>query len=198
MMIMKMTFWNISVLLLLFTTPLFSQSGEFQTHPNGLIYSVKTMEQLGKIVDSLNLQFKNCELDKAYTSIVQGRGTYFEIDSKLKRKAIFKDLANNLSFNELVEKYNDFLVEETHDLLLVANNRRNKKEKPVLQISSVPINFGYYNSHQFPNFTLSELTKKELKYVYAKTKQGVLEVLYDSISWILNGVIACRNIGDLP
>lgn len=52
---------------------------EFAINPNGLIYSDRTMGQLRRIVDSLNLRYKVCELRRTFTSYSQGRATYLSL-----------------------------------------------------------------------------------------------------------------------
>lgn len=59
----------------------FSQRNEFEVFPNGYIYSEKTMSQLNHIVDSLNLKFKYCDLDRTYYSVSQAIGAVVVLKS---------------------------------------------------------------------------------------------------------------------
>ncbi len=49
----------------------YTKFSEFQTFPNGLIYSETTMNKLSHIVDSLNLKFKKCNLRVDFDSEYQ-------------------------------------------------------------------------------------------------------------------------------
>ena len=79
-------------------------NGEFNVYQNGLIYSPYTVNRLTHIVDSLNLRFKRCELNKAFMSLRQGMGYHVKIDGS-QAKAAVKDMAAGLSPDELVKKY---------------------------------------------------------------------------------------------
>ncbi len=81
----------------------FGQSAEFENVDNGLMYDSTTMSQLSFIVDSLNLKFKSCELDKVYSSIPQGIAHHVRVDSK-DIKSAKKDLENNISFSDFLVK----------------------------------------------------------------------------------------------
>ena len=88
---------------LLFSIEVFSQNEEFDVHPNGLIYSEHTMLQLGKIVDSLNLKYKKCEINKTYYSSKQTIGHAFSLDTG-DIKAALVDIKQNMPFDEFLEK----------------------------------------------------------------------------------------------
>jgi hypothetical protein len=60
----------------------FAQEGEYPTYKNGLMYSEATMDQLGRIVDSLNLRFRSCELNRQYVSKRQAIGTHLAFEGK--------------------------------------------------------------------------------------------------------------------
>lgn len=66
----------------------YGQYNEFKVHDNGLIYNETTMHQLGVIVDSLNLQFKTCDLSHPYYSYPQGMATLVPVSNKVVRKQI--------------------------------------------------------------------------------------------------------------
>ena len=65
-----------TLILLLLGTASFSQDTEFGKSNNGLIYSDTTVKQLKFIVDSLNLKFKVCELNKTYLSNFQAKAHF--------------------------------------------------------------------------------------------------------------------------
>ena len=59
----------------------FSQTpNEFGLYSNGLIYSDTTIGQLKYIVDSLNLQFKTCDLSKNYKPLPTYYGQFIKLE----------------------------------------------------------------------------------------------------------------------
>jgi hypothetical protein len=107
----RSTFFLIS---LLFTINLFSQ--EFPIYTNGLIYSENTMQKLQYIVDSLNLKFKRCELNRKYFSIKQGKGFGLSVEGKIARKAL-NDVKNGISVQDFLQRYRG--TESSESSLLV-------------------------------------------------------------------------------
>jgi hypothetical protein len=118
-----------------------AQSGEFTIHENGLIYSDTTMHQLAFIVDSLNLKFKMCELDKTYLSKQQGRAHYISL-AEGDLKGAKKDLKNGLSFGEFVKKYPK--AEVRKDVLVVRYDYINYHDEKVVEYSSVVADYTIY------------------------------------------------------
>ncbi len=84
--------------------PCFGQNYEFTTYENGLIYSPRTMGQLQKIVDSLNLKFKSCDLNKIYYAKAQARAHYVHLNKGNVRQAE-ADLKRGISLEEFRKKY---------------------------------------------------------------------------------------------
>ncbi|HEU5292198.1 MAG TPA: hypothetical protein VFU05_16220 [Cyclobacteriaceae bacterium] len=92
----------LSILFIAFTaTTSFAQYNEFKINSNGLIYTEATMNQLGTIVDSLNLKFRSCDLSHPYYSVPQGFAHYVDIKGKEVRKL----MEAGLSFEEFEKKY---------------------------------------------------------------------------------------------
>ncbi|MDF2188164.1 hypothetical protein [Paraflavitalea sp. CAU 1676] len=79
-------------------------STEFGSTENGLIYGDNTIRQLKHIVDSLNLKFKVCELNRRYTALPQATGHYVTLEGPLATKAR-QDLDAQLPFAEFQAKY---------------------------------------------------------------------------------------------
>jgi hypothetical protein len=79
-------------------------NSEFKTYNNGLIYSDVTMNQLTHIVDSLNLKFKRCDLNRVYYAISQGIGNHVSMEKGNVKEAL-ADISNNISFADFVKKY---------------------------------------------------------------------------------------------
>lgn len=104
------------IALILLTLTSFAQNTEFAEFPNGLIYSDATIRKLKFIVDSLNLKFKVCDLEKAYLSNAQARAHYVRVNGKNARAAM-TDMENGMPFDELVRKYARVYKEK--DLLVI-------------------------------------------------------------------------------
>ncbi|MEN9336315.1 MAG: hypothetical protein RLZZ500_1302 [Bacteroidota bacterium] len=82
-----------------------SQSyGEFKIHDNGLIYSKTAVGKLKKIVDSLNLKFKVCDLSKNFQSLPQAQGYYVELVGPRCKEAL-ADLKSGMSADVFIQKY---------------------------------------------------------------------------------------------
>ncbi|MBL0742070.1 hypothetical protein [Chryseolinea lacunae] len=81
----------------------YGQNGEFTTYKNGLIYDEGTMNRLGVIVDSLNLQFKSCSVSKPHNALPQGNATFVSLEGHAAeaRKAI----AKGMSLREFRKKF---------------------------------------------------------------------------------------------
>jgi hypothetical protein len=111
-----------------------AQSGEFELHENGLIYSESTMNQLSAIVDSLNLMYKTCESNKAFYSIKQGRGHIITLNGGKSTQAKW-DIANKISFEDFIVKYPE--VEVKKDLLLIRDEREGYNGKRSLRYKEI-------------------------------------------------------------
>lgn len=93
----------------------FGQS-EFKTHSNGLIYGKQTMAKLKFVVDSLNLKYKYCDLNKTFYAKEQTIGHYVSLE-KGNIKQAKKDMKNNISFKAFIKKYPETKV--TRQALIV-------------------------------------------------------------------------------
>lgn len=82
----------------------FSQSGEFNVHQNGLIYSENSVKKLRHIVDSLNLKFKLCEYTKVFKSNKQVKAHFIHLE-KNKIIEAKNDIDKGISFDEFLKKY---------------------------------------------------------------------------------------------
>lgn len=97
--------------------------GEFATNSNGLMYSDNDMKSLRFIVDSLNLRFKTCDLNKTYYATCQATTHYISFSSKTNDlTAIINDLKKNISFDELSKKYASFAVDSEKSKLIIKLN----------------------------------------------------------------------------
>jgi hypothetical protein len=91
-------------LTLLFVGALTAQSGEFTVYPNGYIYSEASMAQLHHIVDSLNIRFRACEMDRTYRSWPHARSRHLSLSGK-SVKAVVRDIEAGLSLEELQRRH---------------------------------------------------------------------------------------------
>lgn len=107
---------------------------EFTTYKNGLIYSETTMGKLGHIVDSLNLKYKNCDLNKTFYSKSQTIGQIVSLDSVNIPEAK-KDMDNNLSFEAFVDKYPKAIIRK--DILVVKYKYKNYENKELVNFAEV-------------------------------------------------------------
>ncbi|WP_430409833.1 hypothetical protein [Kordia sp.] len=117
----------------------FGQSGEFTTHENGLIYNKLTMNKLSHIVDSLNLQYKYCDLTKVYLAKSQTIGHYIDL-SKGDLKSAIKDIENKIDFEAFIKKYPEATVEK--EVLFVRYEYENYKDETVIEFSEVDMAHG--------------------------------------------------------
>jgi hypothetical protein len=126
-------------LTILLSTQLYGQA-EFKTYKNGLIYSEKTMDKLGHIVDSLNLKYKVCDFNKVFTSKQQTIGHIITLDTNDVKQAK-KDMENNISFENFIAKYPNAAIDR--NVLVVKYKYKNYKEKEIVEFSEVDLNSNY-------------------------------------------------------
>lgn len=105
-------------------TALYAQ--EFTMHNNGLIYSEKTMSQLNRIVDSLNLKFKVCSPTDHFTTFPQAKGYCIYMDSLA--DAARADIDGGISYTAFAQKY-PFAISKDQSLIVgfVENDSEEKK-----------------------------------------------------------------------
>ncbi len=101
-------------------------NSEFKTYNNGLIYSDVTMNQLTYIVDSLNLKFKRCELNRVYYAVSQGIGNHVSMENGNIKEAL-ADINNNINFEEFVKKYKE--AEVDYKMLILKSRYKDYYDK---------------------------------------------------------------------
>jgi hypothetical protein len=100
------------------------RTGEFELHSNGLIYSPQDMAILGKLVDSLNLRFKSCDLDRNYTSYAQAPGWYVRFKSKDQDLEMIKEeIEKEKDFEYITSKYAQYIDSKKLDKLIIWINK---------------------------------------------------------------------------
>jgi hypothetical protein len=103
--------------------------GEFANTLNGLMYSDNDMKSLRFIVDSLNLRFKTCDLDKIYYAKPQTRVYYVSFRSaKYNLKDIVDKIENKVSFTQLITDYSSYINRIDSSELFIQMGSRNSRE----------------------------------------------------------------------
>jgi hypothetical protein len=129
----------ITTVLWLFSLSCFSQYSEFTVHDNGLIYNPETMNKLGRIVDSLNLKFKTCDLAHDFYSVPQGYATY--ISMKGKRTEARQAIEANLPLHEFLKLYPKAAVKDS--IYILRRSYSNYKNQKIIEYAALPN--GYRN-----------------------------------------------------
>lgn len=131
---------------------------EFETHKNGLIYSEVTMNKLEKIVDSLNLKFKNCDLNKTFYSKEQTIGHIVKLDSgNIKQAKI--DMDNHMSFDDFTSKYPYAVISK--NALIVNYKYKDDNKNDVIEYDEVNLNSNY--GLEIQSQGNKNISKKDLK-----------------------------------
>lgn len=111
-----------------------AQTEEFKIYSNGLMYSDTTMKQLEHVVDSLNLKFSSCELNKTYYSKYQAKAHYIELKKGNIQEAK-EDLASNMPFEDFVKKYpRSTIIKES---VIIKYQYRNYEDTHVVQFKDI-------------------------------------------------------------
>lgn len=97
---------------------------EFTTFKNGMIYSESTMTKLGKIVDSLHLEYAACDLNKVFYTKQQSKGCIIRMNSGniIQAKT---DMENGISLQDFIVKYPDARVQK--DALIIKSREKDYK-----------------------------------------------------------------------
>ncbi|RSK31821.1 hypothetical protein [Hymenobacter metallilatus] len=124
-----------------------AQVGEFGTLPtSGLLYSPRTMSRLHRIVDSLNLRYKVCEMRRAYRSQWQGQASYLRLE-KGNLDAAAQLLKTGVTPEQFRKSFPAATVEA--DLLVVAaeeQQEHNGRKLTSTEFSNLPLrNQGEYS-----------------------------------------------------
>ncbi len=117
-----------------------SQNTEFDTYKNGLIYSPQTMSKLTHIVDSLNLKFKTCDLNRVFYSKSQAVAHAVRME-KGNIKQAKKDMDSGMAFDEFIKKYPSAEVDK--DVLVVKFKYKNYRDKQVVEFSQIAFDTRY-------------------------------------------------------
>jgi hypothetical protein len=159
----------ILTLALLFSLTAYSQ--EFTIHDNGLIYSEQTMNKLGHIVDSLNLKFKTCDLDKTFYSKYQTLGhiiTMEEGDIDQARA----DMDNQMPLDAFLEKHPQASIEKNS--LIIKDKYENYEGEEVVEITDFNLksNYGFGIHAKDPDLYDKDLQNQWLYQYYSEERFG--------------------------
>jgi hypothetical protein len=125
---------------ILFVNQVFSQNGEFKVYPNGLIYSEQAMSKLGKVVDSLNLKFKRCDLNKTFYAQHQVIGHLVRLDTG-NIEAAKIDMERNMPFDVFCKKYPNAKIEK--NVLIRRLKYMNYYNQQVIEIEHFDLDSDY-------------------------------------------------------
>lgn len=118
-----------------------AQNSEFKTHKNGLIYNTETMIKLESIVDSLNLKYKSCELDRTFRATGQTVATRIQVDGSLS-EAAKKDMDNQMPLEAFLKKYPEAEVEQ--EVLVIKSQYTNYRDEHLIEFQQVKLERGYH------------------------------------------------------
>ncbi len=145
------------VVILIINFNAFGQESEFKVYKNGLIYSEDAMSKLGHIVDSLNLKFKTCDLNKKFYATNQTIGYIVSLDTGNIKQAK-QDLENQIPFDEFVKKYPQAKVEKNK--LIIKRKYKNYREKDIVEFEEFDLKSDYGFSIETEDL---KLYNKEMK-----------------------------------
>lgn len=117
-----------------------AQYSEFTTHSNGLIYSDGAMTKLSHVVDSLNLKFKSCDLNKKFYSKCQTIGHIIELEHA-DMKQVKEDMEKRISLEEFIKKYPKATVKRNN--LIIQHHYKNDTGKEEIEVEQFDLKTDY-------------------------------------------------------
>lgn len=127
-------------LVLTFNLSTFGQQNEFKVYNNGLIYSEEAMLKLGHIVDSLNLKYKACDLNKKFYSKSQTVGYIVSLDTGNIKQAK-QDMEKQMPYDEFVKKYPQAKTEKNK--LIIKRKYLNYRGKEWIEFAEFDLKSDY-------------------------------------------------------
>lgn len=126
-----------------------SDRGEFATNPNGLMYNDNDMKTLRFIVDSLNLRFKSCDLNKTYYAYPQTPVYSISFRSTSNDlKEIIEEIEKKTNFQQIAYRFTAYINRIDSNELSIRTGTRNGGE-------------GYYYLHGNPGDGYGEVQLDE-------------------------------------
>ncbi|MFT3682292.1 MAG: hypothetical protein QM791_18610 [Ferruginibacter sp.] len=152
---------------------------------NGLIYADSDITALRFVVDSLNLKFKTCSLNKDYLTYPQTKAYAIRFKSRSNSlEQIKKDIQDNASFTDLALKYKNYIDKADTSLIIVALPEGEDGE---LKYLSGNANDGFESAYNITNRKISGL--KKWVYTYTGKEHDndayTIDCIYfpSSLSW---------------
>ncbi len=166
---------NILIILhLLISVQLFGQSdsvqSEFKTYKNGFIYSEATMSKLENIVNSLNLKYKTCDLNKVFYSKKQAIGHAVRLDSNDAKQAKI-DMDKNLPFDLFIAKYPNAQIDKNSLII------KYKYEKVTLFSQLNPNGYSFEIAQEISNIPYNKNVKGSWVYNYQEKSKYSKETI---------------------
>jgi len=142
-----------------------AQNPEFTLEDNALIYSEAAMSKLKHIVDSLNLKFKVCDVNKKYYSTRQAIANHISLEGKKVQQAM-ADMDKNISYDDFVKKYSG--VETVEKLLVISSTYKNYKDENEVRFYNLELSKNDKFSISFENKKESEVIHGNWIYTYSQ------------------------------
>ena len=163
---------------LLLQTLAFAQEREFKTFENGLIYNPITMVKLSKIVDSLQLKYRFCEVGRTYRARYQAVGSYLKLSEGVDKAE--NDIFMGSDLETFLLKNPKTYIER--DLLLITEFNNQAENDSISKIRTIPIQgeFDYQiplNNNDIITYYAAPLTRH---WVTMRNEIGELEAFYIS------------------
>jgi hypothetical protein len=130
-----------------------AQDSEFTIHDNGLIYDERTMTQLGRIVDSLNLRFKTCE-PKQYYAFAQGFATKVIVKNDIPRAR--QAMNNDMPLDEFLKQFH---VTENQREWVIKYRYTDYSNKKILEYAGLPLRKDSRLSIELSDRTVNDKTQ---------------------------------------
>jgi hypothetical protein len=153
---MKNLLFGLIVLVGLFGS---ASTQEFESRKSGLIDPEDAMSKLSSIVDSLNLQYETCDLNKKFYSTHQTLGVYFSLEGKEAADAK-QAIDSGKSYADLLSQFPT--IELREDLQLVLENYVNWKDERMIKIFEINLQDGYgirVENKMTPGFSVADLER---------------------------------------
>jgi hypothetical protein len=145
-----------------------SAQSEFTTYSNGLIYSEATMGKLHRIVDSLNLKYKSCELNRTYYSAFQAKAHVVTLE-KGRISEAKKDMEQQMPFEDFLKKYPG--AEVRRNALVVRSSYKGYEGHEVVEYGEVNLNNNY--GLEIQHNKVEATTGKQNSWLYDSEKESL-------------------------
>lgn len=187
---------------LLVFVALTTHAQEFKVYNNGLIYNEQTMAQLGNIVDSLNVRFRQCDLAHPYYSLSQGLITIVKVPNAKAEQAIKDEIT--------LEKYLQLFPQTTTKAWITRRPFSYNGEKKLLiekignedyQIADISDKTlkqnGWLLRAEKTAWFLHDIKAAEIPHEYARLIQYV-DCMIDTSAFIFTGSRNDDNMFNMP